>query len=284
MPSCLFFLTIGDDDEMHHQAFLAVLTCLGHLGDQATRIVMCTDRPERYQWFGDRIECMVPSADELKAWRGNYDLFSRIKIEALSKLVAADGPQDFLVLDSDILATQDLRPLLASIADGQLYMHKIEYPWAKGASPRVKRVWKHLSGKTYAGYLICPEIRMWNAGVQGVPASRCEEVLTKELELYDAFSDDGLYKLRHTTQQHTISLVMQRAGELKPSDDWFRHYWANKHGHMKAVRRVLCDIMTRGMDATAASHYAIEHPIVLPEAVRIHRWQQFLAKFIPEGA
>lgn len=269
----LFFLTIGDDPELHQQAYLAILTSMGFLRATPARIVVCTDRPQRYRFFGERIELLVPTPDQLKAWRGRYDLFSRIKIEALKALIDRDGDADLLVLDSDILACKDLGGLLASIAGGHLHMHVIEYPWASPPSPRQKAVWKHLSGKTYAGHTVVADTVMWNAGVQGIPAGRAREVLDKELAVYDAFSDDGLYKLRHTTQQHTISLVMQQAGPLAPALDWFIHYWGNKEGHMPPIRAALAEILAGGMDVDAAVAWCQANPIREP-IVKAKGWHR----------
>lgn len=266
----LFFLTIGDDEELHQQAFIAILTSMEFLSGVDARIVVCTDRPQRYRFFADRIDLLVPTPAQITAWRGRYDLFSRIKIEALKHLIERDGLSDLLVLDSDILVVKPLGDLLQRIASGQLFMHVVEYPWAKPPSPRQRAVWQHLRGKTFAGHRVDDGVLMWNAGVQGIPAARALEILDKELTVYDAFSDDGLYKLRHTTQQHTISLVMQQAGRLEPALDWFIHYWANKDGHMPPIRALLAEILAGGHDVggavALASARPVREPITKPKA------------------
>jgi len=280
MRTRIVFLTIGDDDELHQQCFIALLSCMGQVQTSAVDWVVITDRPQRYRFFGERVDVFAPDADTLRRWRGPHELFSRIKIEALLELERSRGPAHTLCLDSDILARRPLDDLLARIAGGELFMHRIEYRWCRPRSPRQKKVWQHLAGKRYAEHLVDESVVMWNAGVQGLPWED-RAVLDKELAVYDAFSEDGLFKLRHTTQQHTISLVMQRHAALQPAEDWFVHYWGNKHGHMPAIRERLAHILAAGLDVDQAARYVIDQAIELPELCKDRWWHHVLRRLLP---
>ena len=109
-------------------------------------------------------------------------------------------------------------------------------------------------------------------------------VVERMLAVYDAFSDDGLFKLRHTTQQHTISVCMQRQGPLKPAEQWFAHYWANKGGYQLAIDRQLSVILSRGLSVEEASEYCAAHPIERPLVFRQRWWHKPLRKIIPAWA
>ena len=246
------------------------------------RFQIMTDQPRRYAWFGDRVEVVSVTGERMQAWKGRYNLFSRIKIEYLKELLARQET-DLLVLDADLLARQDLTPLVQRIAAGELFMHLIEYPLAKGRSPRTRKVWRHIRGKTYGEVTISDDLLMWNAGVLGFGWQH-RAVVERMLAVYDAFSDDGLFKLRHTTQQHTISVCMQRQGPLKPAEQWFAHYWANKGGYQLAIDRQLSVILSRGLSVDEASDYCAAHPIERPLLFRRRWWHKILRKLIPAWA
>lgn len=282
MRCSAIILAFGPDDDLHAETWMALLTSMRYAPPGLDFLVM-TDLPERYRWFGDRIRIVPVQGAQLVAWKGPHNLFSRIKIEFLKDFLSRE-PSDILCLDADLLARQDLAPLVQRIRAGELFMHLIEYPWAKpGRSKRRKAVWRHIGGKTYAGHTVHEDTLMWNAGVLGF-AYEHRAVADKMLAVYDAFSADGLHKLRHTTQQHTISLVMQQHGKLHPAEAWFDHYWANKPGHDQAIAHHLSVIATRGYGVDQAIAYCAEHPIRLPLVFRKRWWHRPLRRLVPSWA
>ncbi len=274
-------MTLGDDEALHQQCFVAILTCLGFLeGAHGHRIIVVTDQPARYRYFGRHVDLWVPQAEQIATWRGEQGLFSRIKIEALRELLQTHGPAHLLALDSDILARRPLRPLLERLAGGTLYMHKREYLWSRGGSRRRRRVWRRIGERSFAGHRVTTRTQMWNAGVLGIPWET-RRVLDEALAVYDALAEAGLHRLRHTIQQHSLSLVMQDAGAIQPAEDWFIHYWPNKPGHMPKIRRMLATLLARGLDVDQAARYAVEHPIRQSLSVWNRRAYELVERWLP---
>lgn len=274
LPTYVVFLAVGDDDDLHQQCLFALLGCMGRTRRSEPRFVVVTDRPRRYAFVREHVDLLVPSVGQLVAWRGPHALFSRIKLEALAELLETRGPGHVLCLDSDVYPLRDLDDLLDEVGRGQLYMHQQEYRWSRPKGPRLRRVWRHVGGKTYAGHAVTEATWMWNAGVQGF-AWHHRDVLEKELAVYDALAADGLHRLRHTTQQHAISLVMQQHGSLRSAEPWFAHYWRDKPGHMPAIRRRLATVFARGLDAPSAAAWLRDQPAPRPRR-RLERLRDVL--------
>ncbi|HYE07592.1 MAG TPA: hypothetical protein VEL07_18890 [Planctomycetota bacterium] len=281
MRCAAIILAFGDDDDLHAEAWTMLLTTLRYAPPTLDLLIM-TDRPERYRWFGGRVRTVEVSGERLAAWKGEHGLFSRIKLEFLRDFLAREQC-DVLCLDADMFARRDLGPLVDGIRAGRLFMHLKEYRWARPPSPRQRRVWRHVGGKTFAGHTVRPETVMWNAGVLGF-AWEHRVVVERMLAVYDAFAASGLHRLRHTVQQHSISLVMQQHGPLEPAEPFFDHYWANKPGHDLAIREHISVIATRGYAPDEAARWMVEHPIRLPLVYRPRWWHRALRRLVPRWA
>ena len=226
-------LAYGNDARIYRQASMLVVSLLAH-APHPFDIVVITDRPERFAWFGDaiRIRALIPG--ELAGWRGPDPFSMRQKIEAARAIVPENGA--LALLDADTLAIADLTSFVAALEHGALLMHKREFEL--GANPRAgnRKLWASLEGRTFGGWQFEPRDAMWNSGVLALSGSDAG-LLDEALALYDAMAPAGI---RHfATEQLVVGLVFSRTGRLRPAEPWFLHYWGNKQNFDEEIGRRL---------------------------------------------
>jgi hypothetical protein len=273
-------LAYGNAPEVYRQS-LMLLTSLVAYAPEPFDLVVATDRPECYAWFGTRVEIEYLDAKRLDAWRGPRPFSMRQKLE-LARLASApdrNPPADATVLlDADVVALQPLHAFVEQLRAGSLFMHKKEYVLSVSRRRGNRELWSSLRRlpAAAAGNGFRNDDAMWNSGVLAVPAAD-RGLLDSALAMYDALGAAGV---RHfATEQLVEGVVLGRTGRLKPAAPWFAHYWGNKPGYDVEISRRLADAFIEGLTVKDAAARYRDNPIELPVEIRQTRRQK-LARWI----
>jgi hypothetical protein len=267
-------LAYGDAPGVYRQSLMLLVSLVAHAPDPY-ELVMATDRPEHYAWFGTRIEIEFLDAARLQAWRGTDPFSMRQKLALL--LAAWPEQGQVVLLDADVLARANLAPFVAGLEAGRVFMHKREYDFATTRRAGNRRLWQSLRGRTFGTWQVTKDDAMWNSGVVALPAGD-RALIEEALRLYDTMGAAGI---RHfATEQLVEGLVLGRTGRLHAADEWFVHYWGNRSGYDAEIARRLADAFVEGLSVKEAARRFRDRPIDLPLEVRrsrsekLRRWMK----------
>ena len=261
-------LAYGDGAAIYRQS-LMLLVSLTAFAPEPSEIVVVTDRPDRFVWFGTRIEIEYLDAARLQQWRGANPFSMRHKLE-LARASIVPGRQEIVLLDADVLVRKPLGPFIERLRAGDLFMHKREYILSETRRVGNKKLWRELKARGFGDH-----DGMWNSGVLAIP-SVDRELLDASLEMYDTLGADGV---RHfATEQLVEGVVLGRTGRLKPAEEWFVHYWGNKPGYDAELSRFLADAFIDGLSVKEAAGRYRDKPIDLPPEVRPSPLAKLLTK------
>jgi hypothetical protein len=262
-------LAYGDAPGVYRQSLMLFLSLVAY-APEPYELVVATDRPASYVWFGTRVEIEYLDAARLDAWRGPRPFSMRQKLELIRAAAASfDGP--VVLLDADVLARKPLEAFVASLHGGGLFMHKHEYVLSQSRRTGNRKLWTSLRGHDFRD-----TDAMWNSGVLAMPSSD-RGLLDEALALYDRLGAAGV---RHfATEQLVEGVVLGRTGRLQPAEEWFVHYWGNKRGYDAEISRRLADAFIEGLSVKDAAARYRDNPIDLPVEVRQTRRQK-LARWI----
>jgi hypothetical protein len=261
-------LAYGDQPNVYRQSVMMLVSLMA-FAPEPYELVVATDRPDRYVWFGTRVDIQFLDASLLRTWRGPEPFSMRQKL----MLLRAAWPESGAValVDADVVARADLTPFVEGLQAGELFMHKREYVLSQARRPGHRRVWKALQRTPLAGYTPSAADAMWNSGVVALPAG--DRVLLDEaIALYDEMGQRGF---RHfAAEQLAEALVFGRTGRLRAAEPWFSHYWGNRAGYDAEIARRLSDAFLDGLSAKDAAAGYRRRPIDLPQEVRPTRGQK----------
>jgi hypothetical protein len=269
-------LAYGNAPGVYRQSLMLLLSLVAHAPDPY-ELLVATDRPECYVWFGTRVEIEFLDFRRLEAWRGPSPFSMRQKLElARAAIPTAESglsrvlPAATVLLDADVIAVKPLGPFVDRLLAGDLFMHKREYVLSESRRAGNRKLWTSLRGMREFSF--DAKDAMWNSGVLALPTAD-RTLLDQAIDLYDALGQAGL---RHfATEQLVEGVILGRTGRLHAAREWFTHYWGNKPGYDTEIARRLADAFIEGMSVKdAAAHYK-QHPIDLPVEVRRTRVQKF---------
>jgi hypothetical protein len=261
-------LAYGDAPGVYRQSVMLLVSLVAHAPVPYT-IVVATDRPECYVWFGTRIEIEYLDAARLAAWKGPAPFSMRQKLALIRAVWPREGA--VALLDADVLAHAPLGEFVSRLDAGELFMHKREYDLGRSGRSGNRRLWTSVAGKTFGAWQLREEDAMWNSGVL---AARAEDrpLIDDALQLYDAMGEAGV---RHfATEQLVDGVVFGRTGRLRPADEWFTHYWGNRRGYDAEIARRLADAFLEGLSVKEAAARYRGAPVELPPEVRPTRGQK----------
>lgn len=289
-------LAYGDAPGVYRQSLMLLLSLVAH-APEPYELIVATDRPDCYVWFGTRVEIEYLDAARLETWRGPEPFSMRQKLElaraAIPSVVSGvpgpspvedsrTPPAAVVLLDADVLAQKPLDSFVARLHAGDLFMHKQEYVLSRSRRSGNRKLWAALrslsavAGAAGEGGGFRDEDSMWNSGVLAIPSTD-RGLLDEALALYDALGAAGM---RHfATEQLVEGVVLGRTGRLKPAEAWFAHYWGNKRGYDAEIARRLADAFIEGLSVKEAAARYRETPIDVPVEVRPTRRQK-LARWI----
>jgi hypothetical protein len=267
-------LAYGPRAHLHREAAVALLTLAAH-APPSRDLVLLTDRPAEYRWFGNSITIDRLTAVAIREWQGRYDDPFRPSLEALRRL-AADATADVVLVDADTMARRDLTPMAQRLADGAVFMHRREYrlaaPPRKGDRPLAREI----VGHTWAGIAVDGTAAMWNAGVLA-SSRRHAGIFDRTLEVYDQIKPSTRY---FAVDQLACSIVFAAYAPIEPADPWFDHYWGNRPWFDRAIERFLSRALLGGLSPEAAADHLRTHPITGALDARVPWWRARLRRFI----
>jgi hypothetical protein len=262
-------LAYGDAPDVYRQSLMLLTSVVAH-APAPFELLVATDRPECYVWFGTRVEIEYLDAKRLEAWRGPRPFSMRKKLE-LARLAAQGAAEGaaIVLLDADVLALKPLYAFVEQLHAGSLFMHKKEYVLSKSRRSGNRKLWRSLQPHGFRR-----DDCMWNSGVLALSAAD-HTLLDSALDMYDALGAAGV---RHfATEQLVEGVVFGRTGRLKPAEQWFAHYWGNKPGYDAEIARRLADAFIEGLSVKEAAARYREKPIDLPVEVRRTRAEKLAA-------
>jgi hypothetical protein len=261
-------LAYGNQPGVYRQSVM-LLVSLVAFAPEPYELVVATDRPECYVWFGTRVDIEYLDPSLLRAWVGPEPFSMRQKLMLLRTAWPASGAIVFL--DADVLARTDLAPFVEGLGTGSLFMHKREYTLSESRRAGNRRLWKALRQTAIEGFTPSREDAMWNSGVIGIPAAD-RPLLDATIALYDEMGRRGI---RHfATEQLVEGIVLGRTGRLRAAEPWFAHYWGNKAGYDAEIARRLSQAFLEGMSVKDAAAAYRRHPLDLPVEIRPTRRQK----------
>jgi hypothetical protein len=272
-------LAYGDATGVYRQSLMLLLSLVAH-APEPYELLVATDRPDCYVWFGTRVEIEYLDPARLEAWRGPRPFSMRQKLELLRFAAAAPCAGPVVLLDADVLTRQPLGSFVERLHAGDLFMHKHEYVLSQSRRRGNRQLWASLRGQDLSAVAGEGGFRdtdsMWNSGVLALPAAD-RGLLDEALAMYDALGAAGV---RHfATEQLVEGVVFGRTGRLRPAEAWFAHYWGNKRGHDAEIARRLADAFIEGMSVKEAAALYRRQPIDLPVEVRQTRADKLAAWF-----
>src|SRR5829696_6471526 len=160
-------LAYGDAPGVYRQSLMLLVSLVAH-APEPYELIVATDRPECYVWFGTRVEIEYMDAARLAAWRGPDPFSMRQKLE-LIRAAAAPAQGATVLLDADVLARQPLGGFVARLDAGALLMHKREYLLSQSRRRGNRQLWASLQAlpadaRTRAGGAFRHDDCMWNSG------------------------------------------------------------------------------------------------------------------------
>jgi hypothetical protein len=257
-------LAYGDAPGVYRQSVMLLVSLLAH-APEPYELVVATDRPECYVWFGTRVEIEYLDAARLEAWCGPRPFSMRQKLE-LFRAAAIPSRGAIVLLDADVLARKPLDAFVDRLRAGEVLMHKHEYVLSRSRRSGNRALWASLRPHDFRD-----DDSMWNSGVLAIPSAD-RGLLDEALELYDRLGAAGV---RHfATEQLVEGVVLGRTGRLKPAEEWFAHYWGNKPGYDTEIARRLADAFIEGLSVKEAAAIYRKKPIDLPVEMRPTRRQK----------
>lgn len=267
------YLSLGDRHDILARAWLSILTVLAW-APPGSRIAIVTDQPQRFAWFGDRLEVVTVDPATVKEWRGKHDFFWRVKLMSVLRL-AELGPAHLIYLDTDVLVRKPLDDLVQALEAGDVFMHEREYDLSRSRRSGQVRLWKMVRGLQAGGLTVGSPCPMWNAGLVAVGAQHVG-LLKRALDTCDGLMDQGV---QHAlTEQLSFSMALGSTGRFREGKAWMDHFWSNKDGYGAAIDRQLAHILIDRLDVDAAVAYVRANPILLPLVVRKRWWTKLLLR------
>ena len=227
----LTLLTFGDRIENHYQATFAILSYLK--SPHIQHICVVTDRPQFYQYFGDKVTLVDCSDSIMQEWRGEHDFFWRIKMKAIEAAVLQHPDQHILYVDSDTFLVNSLSEINQQLNSSVSLMHTVEGKLKTLSSKTEQQMWRSLQGQTFNNITINEETEMWNAGVIALPANQAQSLVTKAIELCDALCQTKC--TRRLIEQFAFSLALKHHSTLRSAEKDILHYWGNKEQWNKKI-------------------------------------------------
>lgn len=256
-------LAYGEAPGVYRQSLMLLVSLVAY-APEPYELVIATDRPECYVWFGTRVQIEYLDAARLAEWRGPRPFSMRQKLE-LARAATIPAIGAVVLLDADVLATRPLGPFVERLRGGALFMHKHEYVLSQSRRSGNRTLWTTLRALPDGAGEFREDDAMWNSGVLAVPAQD-RALLEQSLDLYDRLGAAGV---RHfATEQLVEGVVMGRTGRLQPAEEWFTHYWGNKPGYDAEIARRLADAFIEGLTVKEAAARYKADPIALPAEVR----------------
>ena len=268
-------LAYGDAPGVYRQSLMLLLSLVAH-APEPYELVVATDRPECYVWFGTRVEIEYLDFARLTAWRGPRPFSMRQKLELAR--AATPSPESGLsrvppaatvLLDADVLAREAARPVRRA-PHGRRAVHAQEGIRARREPPHAA------TAQLWASLRQSPDVRVQGGrrdvelGGAGGPHHRPRRCWTSRSRSTTGSAPRACATSRPSSSSKGV--ILGRTGRLHAAEEWFAHYWGNKPGYDAEIARRLADAFIEGLTVKeAAARLPREAPIDLPVEVRRSR-------------
>ena len=274
-------MVFGQEDALYWQAHWAILSLLAR-AEPPFEILVSTDQPRYFHWFGDAIRVQGMSADELNDWLGPQRYFFRALIKTLEIGLDANPKADVAIyMDTDMIINRDFAPVIAGALQGDIYMECLEYKLydsGRQGNKGAKALWQLVGDREWDGVRIDRDTQMWNTGITAVSAAN-SPLVKKSLAVCDAMLAAGIS--HRLTEQIAMSAVLSIGGRareinVKGQPPYNAHYWGNKRGWREQITGHLASIHLRGLTLAEAVDYFRDHPVTCPTHVkRTRKWHRY---------
>lgn len=221
----LIYLVFGKRSCYHYEAIFSFCSFLS-LTESVEKVLIYTDAPEFYKYMNDKVTICVIDEKKLDEWKGQYGFFWRVKIKAVEDAIYNNPEKKIIYLDSDTFVYKSPENFELLLDEGKAFMHKKEGLLSNSSSNTIKKMWRQLKGKTFAGLTLNSNHAMWNAGLIAIPVNKQKEAVNLALQLCDEMCAANVS--RRLIEQLSFSLALQEMYSLLPAEDFVGHYWGNK--------------------------------------------------------
>lgn len=218
------YLVFGDEHSNYCQAFFSILTFLDQKKDNDS-IIVVTDSPKMFNLFKNRVSTLTIDEKTLNTWKGDYNLFFRIKIKSIELVSEKFKDEHILYLDSDTFLFGDLEKIRDHLDENQNLMHTNEGRISEASSKTPRVMWNILKNKKYSDIKINSNTCMWNAGCIGISKANTF-LIDKVLKICDLMCSENVRK--GLIEQFSFSIVLNNYSKLVPLEKIIGHYWGNK--------------------------------------------------------
>lgn len=237
--SHIIFQAYGHEGILQECTFALLSLCRQHTKAALDPLIVWiyTDNPAFFTAFHDcpldiRFREINPA--QIQQWRGSINFLHRVKIEMLLDITREAAGQ-ILYLDTDIMFTAPVAPLLEHIKAGRRYMHIMEGRVHDSRNVMLRKLSAFLHQHNPltvdgAAVVIPEDVMMWNAGVLGF-SSTDRHLLETALRF-----TDSVYRQfpKHVVEQFAFSFYFQQGAPLLTAHTTISHYW-----NLKEIRAIL---------------------------------------------
>jgi hypothetical protein len=258
---------------VHRQANFAALSVLAQAtGREAPAMFVVTDRPEYYRWLREHLTVIEVGPETLDEWRAPHGYFWRIKLKVMQR-VNDLSHGNLVYLDSDVACSASLGDFFDALDAGAAFMHVPEYSIGS-RNGKGRALWRQTANRGFGPFTVQARNRMWNAGLVALPAAVSRQWLADALACLDAMGEAKIAS--PFLEQFSLSMSLDRHGDLRPADRWFIHYWGNKPPWNALIARFLADVHLRQVPVADACASLRLLPLDIPPIVRRNRLERLI--------
>lgn len=221
----LLYLTFGNKLTNHLQAAFSIYSFLQQPGELSS-INIITDAASFYQHLSGQVNIIDINAEKLREWKGPYEFFWRVKIKAIETISHKYPGDPVMYIDTDTFLYTPISQLKQVLQKGQALMHENEGAISTLPDHTVKKMWRHINGKSYGGLRMQATDCMWNAGVVASPNTLAGKEWQQALQICDEMCGDGVPV--RLIEQYALALSLHHNYSLTAAQPFIAHYWSNK--------------------------------------------------------
>jgi len=218
--------TFGTNQTFYLQSTFLILNWLQYR-NKIDSINVITNQPAYYKKLEKYINIIVVDERTINQWKGEFGFVFRVKLKALELVITQNSDKHpILYLDTDTFIYNGFDELKDSLLTGKGIMHINEGKLSECPDRSGSRMWKRIKNQTFGGNTITENDCMWNAGVIGIPANHCNEIIGTAIKMCDEMCNK--IPVNFLIEQFCVSITLQRKVEMQAASGWIAHYWGKR--------------------------------------------------------
>ena len=218
--------TFGTNQIYYQQSTFLILSLLQYR-KEIDSINVITDQPAYYRKFEKYINIILVDEKTINQWKGESGFVFRVKLKAIEFIITQNSDKHpILYLDTDTFIYQGFHELKNALLSGKGIMHINEGRLSECPNRSGARMWKQIKNQTFGGNTITENDYMWNAGIIGIPADKCREIIDTAIKMCDDMCKR--IPVNFLIEQFCVSVTLQRKVEMQAASGWIGHYWGNR--------------------------------------------------------